>query len=118
MPAGRRKYPNPKAFTLRGKTIRWELADGSGTRAVYHHTFDPDGSVVYRGATLAGRGTRIRPSRALYHRLSDAMFVVSYLNPPYTLTAFLDVATHRVSGVVSSDKMWMRFKGRWGFVPQ
>ena len=118
MPPGSRK-PRSRASILRtlyGKTIRWELGGGREGPSVYHHTFNPDGSIVYRGAALSGRGSRILPSRALFQRLSEQVFVVSYLNPPYTLTGFLDSSTHVVSGVVSSEKMWIRFKGTWEVV--
>ncbi len=83
---------------------------------MYHHTFNADGSIVYRGATFSGRGSRIRPGRSFFGRLSPGLFVVSYLNPPYTLTAFLDSSTGKVRGIVSSDKMWTRFAGSWRFV--
>lgn len=102
--------------TLRGRTVRWALSDGSGGTTVYHHTFNADGSIVYRGAELVGRGSRIRSSRSLFGRFAVGLFVVSYLNPPYTLTAFLDASTGRVRGVVSSDKMWARFTGTWELV--
>ncbi len=102
--------------TLRGRTVRWALLDGSGGTTVYHHTFNADGSIVYRGASLVGRGSRIRPGRSLLGRLSEGVFVVSYLNPPYTLTAFLDASSGKLQGVVSSSKMWSRFAGTWTVV--
>ncbi len=68
---------------------------------------------MYRGAEASGTGRRIRPNRSFYGRLSETIFAVSYLNPPYTLTAFLDASTGRVRGVVSSDTMWTQFSGTW-----
>lgn len=99
--------------SLRGRTVRWELVDAKGGRTIYHHTFLRDGGLIYRGASLRGRGSRIRAGQVLCRRLTPEVFVISYLNPPYTLTAFLERPSGRVTGVVSSDRVWMRFRGRW-----
>lgn len=108
--------PRAGVRSLIGRTIRWTFRDRGGGETVYHHTFPRDGTIVYRGESLSGQGKRIRASRALVRKLSDGLFLMSYLNPPYTLTAVLDSRGRHVQGVASSDKTWIRFEGTWEVV--
>jgi len=60
--------------SLSGRTFRWKFADGPTAGATYEHTFEPDGSVVFRkvedgtasGKARARRSTRRSGSRRRY----------------------------------------------------
>jgi phenolic acid decarboxylase len=98
--------------SLVGRTVRWTFADGPVAGKTYEHTFNADGSVVYRSVDgeVPGKSTRERVCAT--DRISDGIFVVSYLAVSgYTLTVVLDFQNHRMVGFASNEEAWYRQHG-------
>jgi len=104
--------------TLRGKTIRWTFLDGQVAGMRFEHTFNEDGSVVWRIVDGPGTGASAREPRCATERLSDDVYAISYLAASgHTLTAVLNVATGRVIGFASNEKQWSSQSGTFEVVP-
>ena len=98
--------------SLVGRTVRWRFADGPVAGKTYEHTFDTDGSVVYRSVDgeVAGKATRERVCAT--DRISDDIFVISYLAVSgYALTVVLNFHDHRMVGFASNEEAWYRQQG-------
>ena len=98
--------------SLIGRTVRWTFADGPVAGKSYEHTFNTDGSVVYRSVDgeVPGKATRERVCAT--DRISDDIFVISYLAVSgYTLTVVLNFQDHRMVGFASNEEAWYRQHG-------
>jgi hypothetical protein len=104
--------------TLRGKTVRWTFSDGQVAGMRFEHTFNEDGSVVWRIVDGPGKGASAREARCATERVSDEVHTISYLAASgHTLTAVLNVATGRVTGFASNEKEWSSQSGTFEVVP-
>ena len=98
--------------SLTGKTLRWTFADGPVAGKTYEHTFNVDGSVVYRSVDGNVPGTPTREKMCATDRINDHVFVISYLAVSgYALTVVLNFADHRMVGFASNEEAWYRQQG-------
>ena len=99
--------------SLSGRTFRWKFENGPTAGATYEHTFEPDGSVVFRkveGGTASGKGTREKKYASF--EVAPEVLLVSYLaESGYTLTVALNFETGRLYGFASNDKEWHPVSG-------
>ena len=98
--------------SLTGRTLRWTFSDGPVAGKTYEHTFNADGSVVYRSVddTVTGKPTRERFCAT--DRIDEHVFVISYRAVSgYTLTVVLNFADHRMIGYASNEEAWYRQQG-------
>ncbi len=101
-----------KIDSLTGKTLRWTFADGPVAGKTYEHTFNADGSVVYRSIDGATPGKPTRERVCATDRIDDNIFVISYLAVSgYTLTVVLNFQDHRMVGFASNEEAWYRQQG-------
>jgi hypothetical protein len=104
--------------TLRGKTVRWTFSDGQVAGMRFEHTFNEDGSVVWRIVDGPGKGASAREARCATDRVSDAVHTISYLAASgHTLTVVLDLATGHLIGFASNDKEWSSQRGTFEVMP-
>jgi hypothetical protein len=105
--------------TLLGRTIRWRFADGPVAGQTFEHTFNDDGSVVWR--SVDGK----EPTK-LHHEkfgavapISDDVVVVSYVSAGgYTLTVALNLAQRTMVGFGSGHDTWAQQKGTFELLPE
>jgi hypothetical protein len=95
---------------IRGKTLRFTFDDGAMAGKTFEHTFDADGTVVFRilgGEKKAGEKPDHAPSpKYQVATIRDDVRAVSYLSPAgYTLTIILDFATNKLVAFSSNEKM-------------
>ncbi|HEY4955660.1 MAG TPA: MoaF N-terminal domain-containing protein [Gemmatimonadaceae bacterium] len=122
--------PEPE-LSLAGRTLRWRFSDGPTANKTYEHTFNADGTVVYRevsapseaGQSTAGKGDEKKadgaaktktPIRYASYQVSPGVHFVSYLAPDsgYTLTVLADTNARVVYAIASSSKEWYPLKGK------
>ena len=103
--------------SLQGKTLRWTFDDGPSAGKTYEHTFNQDGSVVYRSIQRGSAGKPTHEKLCAADKVSDHVFVVSYLGASgYTLTVVLNFATRRMIGFASNEEAWYRQQGTFEVV--
>ena len=103
--------------SLRGRTLRWTFDDGPAAGKTYEHTFNADGSVVYRSVEHGAAGKPTREKDCAAERVGDHVFVVSYLGASgYTLTVALDFQSCRMVGFASNEEAWYRQQGTFEVV--
>ncbi|HEV7503590.1 MAG TPA: MoaF N-terminal domain-containing protein [Thermoanaerobaculia bacterium] len=100
--------------SLAGRTLRWKFEDGPTAGGEYEHTFEQDGSVVFRkveGGKTSGKGTREKKYAAF--EVAPEVQLVSYLSSEsgYTLTVALNFDSGRLYGFASNDKEWHPVSG-------
>src|SRR4051794_34886321 len=96
---------------LPGKTIRWTFIDGP-MPASFEHTFNDDGTVVWRVLDGPMQGASRQESRYGAEQISDDVYAVSYLGASgHTLTVVMNVKDKRMFGYGSSDKEWFAVHG-------
>jgi hypothetical protein len=100
--------------SLAGRTLRWKIEDGPTAGSEYEHTFERDGSVVFRkveGGAAKGEGTREKKYASF--EVAPEVQLVSYLaaESGYTLTVALNFETGRLYGFASNDKEWHPVSG-------
>ena len=106
-----------KVDPLRGKTIRWTFTDGPMAGMPIEHTFNQDGSVVWRvlGGPMTGSSAHEKEYRAV--KIADNVLAISYLAASgHTLTVVLNTETKRMTGFGSNDKQWVAMTGTFEFV--
>ena len=109
----------PKSGALLGRTIRWRFADGPVAGQTFEHTFQDDGSVVWR--SVDGK----EPTK-LHHEkfgavspISDDVAIVSYVSASgYTLTVALNLALGQMVGFASGHDTWMQQRGTFELLPE
>jgi hypothetical protein len=98
--------------SLIGRTVRWTFEDGPVAGKTYEHTFNADGSVVYRSIEGANPGKITREMKCAVDSVGGDVVVISYLAASgYTLTVILDFRDHRMVGFASNEKEWYRQQG-------
>lgn len=111
-----------KSRSLAGQTFRWKFNDGPTAGKTYEHTFNSDGTVVYREADDAGKGRseswksvtgqKQSPTRYAAFEVASETHLVSYLaESGFTLTVALNLQTKKCYGVASSEKQWFPVTG-------
>ena len=118
--------PNDDKLSLAGQTLRWKFDGGPTGDSTYEHTFNADGTVVYRqidgdGASKKDDGAKKEaakpekkkaPTKYTSFEVADGMHLMSYLSDNgYTLTVHIDVRKERVHGFASNDKEWFPLIG-------
>ena len=98
--------------SLIGRTVRWTFADGPVAGKTYEHTFNADGSVIYRSVEGTKLGKPTHEKKCAADRIGDDVFAISYLAASgYTLTVILDFRDRRMVGFASNEKEWFRQQG-------
>src|SRR4030095_6081564 len=91
------------------KTVRWTFDEGPVAGKTYEHTFNADGSVVYRSIEGTKSGKPTREQKCAVDSVGGDVFVISYLAASgYTLTVILDFRDHRMGGFASHEQEWDR----------
>jgi hypothetical protein len=94
---------------IRGKTLRFTFDDGAMAGKTFEHTFDANGTVVFRmlgGEKKAGEKPDHPPSTKYeVTTIRDDVCAVSYLSSAgYTLTTILDFAAKKLVAFSSNEK--------------
>lgn len=100
--------------SLAGRTLRWMIDDGPTAGSTYEHTFEQDGSVVFRkveNGAANGKGTQVKKYGSF--EVSPEVQLVSYLagESGYTLTVALNFDSGKLYGFASNDKDWHPVSG-------
>ena len=107
------------ATALLGRTIRWRFADGPVAGQTFEHTFDDDGSVVWRRVDGPDATTLHHEKFGAVAPISDDVVLVSYAaSSGYTLTVALNLATGRMVGFASGHEVWAQQKGTFELLPE
>ena len=104
---------------LLGRTIRWRFSDGPVAGQTFEHTFNTDGSVVWRSVD-GPEPTRLHHERhAAVAPMSDDVVVVSYVSAQgITLTVALNLALGQMVGFASGHDAWNQQKGVFELLPE
>ncbi len=103
--------------SLRGKTVRWTFTDGPMTGTPIEHTFNDDGTVVWRILDGPGKGASAQEKQYAAVQVSEDVHAVSYLGKSgHTLTVVLNLATGRMFGFASSNTDWHSMTGTFEIV--
>jgi hypothetical protein len=103
--------------SLRGKTLRWTFTDGPGAGTLFEHTFNDDGSVVWRIIEGPGKGASKQEKRYAAAPVAADVHAVSYLAASgHTLTVVLNLATGRMVGFASNNTEWYALTGTFEVV--
>jgi molybdenum cofactor biosynthesis MoaF-like protein len=98
--------------SLQGRTLLWTFDEGPTAGSTYEHTFEPDGSVVFRKMDGAEKGKPTREKKYASFEVAPGTHLVSYLGASgYTLTVALNFDTRRLYGFASNDKEWYPVSG-------
>lgn len=101
-----------KVDSLQGKTLRWTFIDGPVAGAVFEHTFNEDGTVVWRCIEGPGKGKSAREKNCATVKVADGVFAISYLAAMgYALTVVLNFYDKTMVGFASNNKDWFQQKG-------
>ncbi len=123
--------PAKPQLSLAGRTLRWSFSEEPTAKKTYEHTFNPDGTVVYRevggitdakpdasGKDNAGKkedAARKPTPKTQYasFEVAPGVHFVSYLaaESGYTLTVLADTNTGIVYAIASSAKEWYPLTG-------
>ena len=100
--------------SLAGRTLRWTINDGPTAGSTYEHTFEADGSLVFRkveGGTTSGKGTQVKKYGSF--EVAPEVQLLSYLagESGYTLTVALNFDSGKLYGFASNDKEWHPVSG-------
>ena len=106
------KMSEPKSDLIRGKTLRWTFADGPVAGIPFEHTFNEDGSVVWRAAGGSMKGNSKQEKEYAAVKIADDLYAISYLAASgHTLTVVLNFKNKQMHGFGSSDKTWFSMTG-------
>jgi hypothetical protein len=105
--------------SLAGETQRWSFDSGPTAGSTYEHTFNEDGTVVWRDARSAQAPQKqsARPRAATPYAsfpVGPGMHLVSYLSKDsgYTLTVLVNTGNHRLHGYASNATEWFPVTGK------
>ena len=104
---------------LVGRTIRWRFDDGPVAGQTFEHTFDSDGSVVWRSVD-GPEPTKLHQEKfGAVAPISDDVVVVSYVSSGgYTLTVALNLAQGRMVAFASGHDTWVQQRGSFELLPE
>ena len=111
--------PPTEHRALLGRTIRWRFSDGPVAGQTFEHTFNTDGSVVWR--SVDGK----EPTQ-LHHEkfgavapISEGVVAVSYVSAGgHTLTVALNLETPQRVGFASGHDTWVQQKDTFELLPE
>ncbi len=104
---------------LLGRTIRWRFNDGPVAGQTFEHTFETDGSVVWRSVDGQDATELHHEKYGAVAPVSDDVVVVSYVSASgYTLTVALNLATSQMVGFASRHDTWAQQKGTFELLPE
>lgn len=111
--------PENTPHSLAGETQSWSFDSGPTAGSTYEHTFNPDGTVVWRDAKAAAakkEAGKAKPAPTEYasFAVGPGMHLVSYLSKDsgYTLTVLVNTENHRLHGYASNAKEWFPVTGK------
>lgn len=108
----------PDKRALLGRTIRWRFTDGPVAGQTFEHTFNTDGSVVWRSVDGSDPTKLNHEKFGAVAPVSDDVAVVSYVSASgYTLTVALNLAQGRMVGFASGHDTWTQQKGSFELLP-
>lgn len=100
---------------LAGRIFRWIFAGGPTAGKTYEHTFNPDGTVIFKeigGAAPSGGGGGMPGAKYASFEIAPNIHLVSYLSSHgYTLTVAMNLASKKLHGFASNDKEWYPVEG-------
>ncbi|HYS56136.1 MAG TPA: hypothetical protein VER58_20445 [Thermoanaerobaculia bacterium] len=103
---------------VKGHTVRWKWTEGPTAGKTYDHTFENDGSVVFRevqAGSAQGNGTRVKKYASF--EVAPDVELVSYLGDHgFTLTVAMNYDTGKIYGIASNDKQWFPVAGTFEVV--
>lgn len=111
-----------KANLVAGRTFRWTFNDGPTAGKTYEHTFNSDGTVIYKEVSGSAKtkpeggknatGKKPKPTRYAAFEVAPETHLVSYLSENgFTLTVAMNLKTGKSYGVASNDKQWFPLTG-------
>jgi hypothetical protein len=104
--------PQRKFDSLYGKTLRWTFTAGPVAGTTFEHTFNEDGTVVFRGVDGNEKDKSTRAKDSAVVKITNEVFAVSYLaDSGYTLTVVLNLERGEMVGFASNEKQWFQQKG-------
>jgi hypothetical protein len=104
---------------LVGRTIRWRFDDGPVAGQTFEHTFDSDGSVVWRSVDGEDPTTLHQEKFGAVAPISDDVVVVSYVSSGgYTLTVALNLVQGRMVAFASGHDTWAQQRGSFELLPE
>ena len=106
------KMSEPKTDWIRGKSLRWTFTDGPVAGIPFEHTFNEDGSVVWRGVGGAMKGKSAQEKEYAAVKIGEDVYAISYLAASgHTLTVVLNFKNKHMHGFASNDKTWFSMTG-------
>jgi len=106
------KMSEPKSDWIRGKTLRWTFADGPVAGIPFEHTFNEDGSVVWRALGGPMKGSSAHEKEYAAVKIGQDVYAISYLSASgHTLTVVLNFKNKHMNGFGSNDKKWFSMTG-------
>ena len=105
-------------LSLAGRTLRFKFTEGPTANSIYEHTFNPDGTVVWRDVTGTAKeksGTAKKPPTTRYaaFEVAAGIHLVSYLSESgYTLTVLVNTKDGALHGFASNEKEWYPLTGQ------
>ena len=104
---------------LVGRRIRWRFDDGPVAGQTFEHTFDDDGSVVWRSVDGKEPTTLHYEKFGAVAPISDDVVVVSYVSSGgYTLTVALNLVQGRMVAFASGHDTWTQQRGSFELLPE
>lgn len=106
------KMSELKSDWIRGKSLRWTFADGPMAGTPFEHTFNEDGSVVWRAVGGPMKGSSAQEKEYAAVKIGEDVYAISYLGASgHTLTVVLNVKNKHMHGFASNDKTWFSMTG-------
>jgi hypothetical protein len=110
--------PASLSASLLGRTIRWTFSDGPVKGQTFEHTFNDDGSVVWRSIGGKTSTTLNRESVGAVAPVNDQVTLVSYLaSNGFTLTVALNFVDMQMVGFASNGQTWAMQRGSFEVLP-
>lgn len=105
---------------VHGQTMRWTWTEGPTKGSTHEHTFNDDGTVMWRSINGDAQPTPDKTGeRADYavFKVTDDVSAVSYLSDSgYTLSVVLNFADKDIVGFASNSEQWFPVKGKFEVV--
>jgi hypothetical protein len=114
-------------LSLAGQTMRWKFDAGPTAGAIYEHTFNSDGTVLYKQLDDSGAATAAKPepgsaekrpaekkepTRYVSFEVGEGMHLMSYRSSAgWTLTIHVNGPDEKLHGFASNDKEWYPVTG-------
>ena len=103
--------------SIKGHTVRWKWTEGPTAGQSFDHTFDNDGSVVFREVKSGvPQGSGMRAKYGAFE-VSPDVEIVSYLSEHgFALTVAMNYTTGKMYGFASNEKQWWPVAGTFEIV--